>query len=144
MSVPIPDPDGDSAPFWAATCDRRLIIQECERCQTRQFYPRAMCTGCGATGPSWIDCDGGGRVYSFTEVHRAPAAFRDEVPYVVLLVDLDEGVRMMTRLVGDSAGLAIGARVRVQFGELEQARDDLSFRRPYFELETLGGDDAAQ
>jgi uncharacterized OB-fold protein len=68
---------------------------------------------------AWIEASGKGTIYSFTVVHRAPAQFADSVPYVVALVDLAEGVRMMTNVVGcDPTAVRIGAEVEVEFDDV--------------------------
>jgi len=97
---PTPQPDADTAEFWAATLDGRLRIQRCSACQRYIHYPRIVCPWCMSDDLGFEDVSGRGVVYSYTLVHRAPAAFADEAPYLVALVDLDVGVRMLTRLVG--------------------------------------------
>ena len=91
--------DAVTMPFWDGIADGVLRIQRCEACGRHVFYPRAVCPHCTSGRLAWVEASGRGRVHSFTVVHRAPHDYRDEVPYVVALVDLDEGVRMMTRLV---------------------------------------------
>jgi len=79
----------------------------------------------------WMPVSGWGVVNSFTVVYLAPPGFEDQLPYVVALVDLDEGVRMMTRLIGCSVGdVRIGMPVQVEFTLLE--KDDISL--PTFRL----------
>ncbi len=117
MSAPRPLPviDPDSAPYWAAAATGIRLIQECSNCGHRQFYPRTLCVRC--LGPvGWIPSTGTGRVYAYTVVHRAPAGFTDLVPYVVVLVDLDDGPRVMGRVAGgDTQSISTGTRVRSDF-----------------------------
>jgi uncharacterized OB-fold protein len=94
-----PVPDAVTQPFWEGVAEGVLRLQRCGTCGRHVFYPRAVCPFCMSAELAWVEASGVGRVHSFTVVHRAPAEYRDEVPYVVALVDLDEGVRMMTRLV---------------------------------------------
>ena len=94
-----PVPDAVTAPFWEGVAEGVLRIQRCASCGRHVFYPRAVCPHCGGTDLTWVESTGAGRVHSFTVVHRAPPDYRDEVPYVVALVELEEGVRLMTRLV---------------------------------------------
>jgi uncharacterized OB-fold protein len=94
-----PEPDAVSRPFWDGIAEGVLRVQRCQACGRHVFFPRAVCPHCTAGELAWIEAAGRGRVHSFTVVHRAPAELRAEVPYVVALVDLDEGVRLMTRLV---------------------------------------------
>ena len=87
-----------SAPFWEAASEGRLLYQRCPSCGHRQFYPRALCTACGAT-PEWAEASGRGEVHTFTVVRQhGGKAFREELPYVVAIVELSEGVRMMGTL----------------------------------------------
>ena len=116
MAKPFPLPDPDTEHFWKAAAEGRLDIQRCKSCSRHIFYPRAICPYCGALGPEWVTAVGSGEVYSYTVVHRAPPEFADEAPYVIALVDLDEGVRMMTRLVDvDPKEVRVGLRVQVVF-----------------------------
>jgi uncharacterized OB-fold protein len=92
---PLPAPDRVSAPFWAAADEGRLLYQECPACNHRQFYPRAVCTACGAD-PEWAEASGRGVVHTYTVVRQYGAPpFRDELPYVVAMIELEEGVRML-------------------------------------------------
>jgi uncharacterized OB-fold protein len=99
MEKPYPVPDADTAPFWNAVAAGRLDVQRCQSCRRYVFYPRSLCPHCGGVDLKWATVTGRATVYSFTVVHRAPAEFQAEAPYVVALVDLEEGVRMLTRLV---------------------------------------------
>lgn len=113
----MPRPNADSAPFWAATAEDRLLFQRCERCAKAQFPPRARCLACGGT-LRWEESCKRGAVHSHTVVQRAPsAAFKARVPYVIALVDLEEGPRLLLNVL-DAAGdpaLTIGAPVKVVF-----------------------------
>jgi uncharacterized protein len=98
---PLPTRTRDGAPFWAAAQRGELHIQHCPACDRHQFPPRRLCMHCGGRDVHWRRVSGTGRVYSFTIVHRAPEpAFVQDVPYVVAVVELAEGGRMMTNLVG--------------------------------------------
>ena len=118
------DPDGD--PYWAGAADGELRYRKCGACGAAIFYPRSICPKCGATDPAWAVSGGEGTVYACTTVHRAPPAFADNAPYTVLLVDIDEGFRMMGSLV-DAADIAIGDRVTVTFRDGPDGRP-----APYF------------
>ena len=97
---PLPEPDAVTRPFWEAAAQGRLLYQRCAACSHRQFYPRAVCTACGAT-PEWAEASGRGTVYTFTVVRQYGAPpFASELPYVVAIVELEEGVRMMGNLTG--------------------------------------------
>jgi uncharacterized protein len=109
-----PVPDAVTRPFWDGVAEGVLRLQRCVDCDRHVFYPRAVCPVCMTSGLEWVEATGAGVVHSFTVVHRAPPGYRDEVPYVVALVDLDEGVRMMTRLVDvEPAAVRVGMPVEV-------------------------------
>lgn len=118
------DPDGD--PYWAGAAEGELRYRKCGACDAAIFYPRSICPTCGALDPAWAVSRGGGVVYACSTVHRAPPAFADNAPYTVLLVDIDEGFRMMGGLV-DAADIAIGDRVTVTFRDGPDGRP-----APYF------------
>ena len=122
---PLPVPDRDTAPFWEAARAGRLRIQRCESCGRTVFYPRSVCPHCLSGQLTWFDCSGRGSVYSFTVVHRTSDEFRDQVPFPVGLVELEEGVRLMARL--DIAEPRVGMPVEVTF---ERVSDELSV--PHF------------
>ncbi len=100
-----PPVSAESTPFWEATRSRRLVVQWCTSCDRGVFYPRAFCPHCRAPGSDleWRPASGRGTVYAAVVEHRpeaAGAAFTDGQPYCVALVDLEEGVRMLTNVVG--------------------------------------------
>ena len=108
--------DPDARPYWAAAARGELAYQRCTSCDAAIFFPRAICPDCGAAEPAWQVSAGAGTVYACSVVHRAPPAYQDKAPYAVILVDLDEGFRMMSGLVDcDPAAVAIGDRVSVVF-----------------------------
>ena len=115
--LPLPEPNGDSLPFWNAARERRLLIRQCKACGTRHFMPRHLCPQCWSDDLEWIESRGLGSVHSFSIVHRAPTpVFGARTPYVVALIDLDEGPRMMANVLGQKArDIAIGDRVSVTF-----------------------------
>ena len=101
--------------FWNGCAAGELRYQRCRACAALQFYPRESCLRCGAADLEWRAAEGRGRVYALTRVERAPTdEFRTLVPYVIVLVDLDEGYRMMAH---GAPGLSIGERVRARFFE---------------------------
>ena len=97
---PVPAADGVDSPFWAAAAEGRLVVQHCRDCGTRQFYPRALCVTCGED-PEWEDVSGRGVLHTFTIIRQNGAEpFKDELPYVVGIIELDEGPRMMGNVTG--------------------------------------------
>jgi len=117
---PSPLKDGIADEYWAAAAAGRLVLQRCDRCDRHHFPPRVRCPRCwSASALSWADADGRGVVHAFSVVHRPPTPdFNDGRPYVVALVDLAEGVRMMSNVVGcDIDAVHIGMPVTVGFDE---------------------------
>ncbi|MFC7392891.1 Zn-ribbon domain-containing OB-fold protein [Scopulibacillus cellulosilyticus] len=127
--IPKPLIDGDSKPFWDGINRHELWIQLCESCGKHIFYPRAICPHCFSESIKWVQSKGIGKIYSYTVVHRAFGSFHNQTPFVIAIVELDEGVRMMTRILGERSKVHIDETVKVVF---EQAGDELTL--PYFEL----------
>lgn len=97
---PLPDARGSARPYWAAALKGELQLPFCSRCGGAIFYPRDFCPSCGGRSVSWRPCSGRGTVYSYSVVHTHPdPAFKQRVPYVVALVTLAEGARLMTEIV---------------------------------------------
>jgi uncharacterized OB-fold protein len=97
-SIPIPDLDSEF--YWKAARRHELLLQRCISCERFRFYPRSHCPYCFSDSFEWQRSSGRGKVYSFTVIHKAPSpAFRKKVPYVLALVDLLEGCRMMTNII---------------------------------------------
>lgn len=109
--------NGDSAEYFKAAENGRLIFQQCSHCSAVQFPPRHHCTTCWEADLKWIDSTGKGKVETFTIVRRAPLpVYKDRVPYVVASIIMDEGPRMITNIVGDTAlDAQIGDAVTVAF-----------------------------
>ena len=112
---PIPDPDATETPFWQGAATGELRIQRCEQCGHQQHYPRKLCTQCGAE-PSWQTASGRGTVYTFTVIRQfGLPPFRDELPYVVAMIELEEGVRMLSNVTDvDPDEVYIGMAVEHQ------------------------------
>lgn len=117
MHKPVPQPTAHTRPFWEACNQQKLQFQACKRCHTVQLIPRTVCTQCHAPDLEWKESDGKGVVLSHTTVYRAPTpAFKADVPYVIALIDMDEGFRLMTNVRGaPPSAVAIGQRVRIGF-----------------------------
>jgi uncharacterized OB-fold protein len=111
---PVPGVDAVSAPYFRACARGELLVQRCPECGHRQHYPRAMCGHCAAE-PDWEPVSGLGTVYTYTVIRQMGASpFRDELPYVVAMIELDEGVRMMSNVTGCAPGdVSIGMPVEV-------------------------------
>jgi uncharacterized OB-fold protein len=100
---PVPTPDADSAALWRGLRDGVLLLQHCGDCRHVQYYQQGLCRQCAGENLVHRAASGRGRVHSFSVVHRAPGpAFKDDTPYAVLLVDLEEGPRMVSTYTGGS------------------------------------------
>ncbi len=98
---PIPPIHPWTQPFWQAAREHRLVVQRCQDCGRNIFYPRLHCPFCLSGKLGWIECSGRGRVYTFSVVqNNAPSAFNDDMPFVIAIVRLEEGVQIMTNIVG--------------------------------------------
>ena len=120
-----PPADETSAPFWDATRDRRLVLQWCTGCEKPIWYPREVCPRCMGSRLEWRPASGRGVVYAVT-VERKPQnpGLAALAPYTVTLIDLDEGVRMMSSVVGvDPEAVRIGAEVDVTWEALSDGRN---------------------
>jgi uncharacterized OB-fold protein len=117
--LPVPLSDELNRPFWEAAREGRFVIPRCAECGRMMAPPVANCSACLATYFEWVAASGQGTVYSFIEYHRPWIREYDEhLPYVVAIVELDEGPRLITALVGETSDwVQIGARVRVAFQE---------------------------
>lgn len=113
------EPNADSRPYWEATRERRLLIRKCKACGAKHFMPRNGCPNCWSEDLEWADASGRGTVHTFSIVRRAPLPeFAANAPYVVAMVDLEEGPRMYTNIVGaDALAVAIGDPVQVTFDD---------------------------
>ncbi len=110
----------ETRPFWEGCKGHQLLVQRCSSCDSYQFYPRGVCSSCMSGDLEWIKASGKGKVFSYSVVHvnRTPQ-WAEQVPYVVAYVELDEGVRMFSNIVGcDPQEVRIGMPVEVTFDDL--------------------------
>jgi uncharacterized OB-fold protein len=118
---PLPVATPETRPFWEAARRHELSVQRCRACGRHFFYPRAVCPHCLADDVEWRRVSGRGTVHTFTVVHRGQRNFPLPAPYVIAIVELDEGPRLMTNLVGiepDPAKIRIGLPVEVVFEDV--------------------------
>jgi uncharacterized OB-fold protein len=129
VEKPLPLQTEDSAEFWEGTKRGELLLQRCSSCGHLRFPPAVVCARCWSLDSTWQKTGGRGRIHTFIVVHRPQhPAFFEDAPYNVAIVELDEGPRLHTRIVGTpSEALAIGLRVEVAF---EKVDDDVTM--PYF------------
>lgn len=114
---PLPHPSPLTRPFWDGARRRELWVQSCGSCGGYIFYPRYICPACGADRLGWDQVSGLGRVFTYT-VARKPThpAFADRVPYIIAVVELDEGPKLTTNVVGiDPEDVSIGLPVRASY-----------------------------
>ncbi len=117
---PLPRIDEESRGYWEALARHELYFQRCRSCGTERFYPRAVCPVCLSSATEWVRASGRGTVYSFTVTRQNQApGFRDELPYVLAIVELAEGPRLMTNVVGCAPDeVRIGMAVEVVFEDV--------------------------
>ncbi len=118
---PIPVPTPESRPFWDAARRHELHLQHCRKCDGWVFYPRAACPHCLSADLEWHRTSGRGTLHTFTVAYRGQKGFPLGSPYVIAIVQLDEGPRLMTNLVGvdpDPARIRIGMPVEVVFEDV--------------------------
>ncbi len=109
-TIPAPQPGPETQPFWDAAVQGRLLIKRCRACGEAHYYPRPLCPFCASDQTEWQEAKGTGTLYSYSVMRRAA------VPYAIAYVTLDEGVTMMTNVVGVAFdALRIGQRMRVVF-----------------------------
>lgn len=103
-----------TAPFWEGLHAGELRLQRCSTCSLFQYPPETFCYGCGSTDLEWRQTSGRGTVYSFITVHqRYHAAFAEELPYNVSIVELEEGPRLLSNVIGvGPEAVAIGMAVQ--------------------------------
>ncbi|MGB3072036.1 MAG: Zn-ribbon domain-containing OB-fold protein [Ottowia sp.] len=113
---PSPSRTALSEPYWKGAEQGRLLLQKCASCGKVRHYPRLLCDSCYSDQAEWIEASGRGKVHSWTVCHHAfHPAFAPELPYTLVTVDLEEGVRALGRWGGD--GLSIGESVAAHFAQ---------------------------
>ncbi len=123
FDLPVVEPE--SEPYWAALREGRLLLRRCADCGAYHHYPRPFCPHCWSDDVEWVDAAGGATLYSHSMVFvNDLPPFGPQVPYIAAVVELDEGPRMMTRVVDcDPAELKIGMRLRLR---TEPVTDEIS------------------
>lgn len=124
---PLPNPRPWSEPFWEGTREGRLLLQECRDCGETICYPKKYCPECGSADLGWRESSGRGTIYTYSTIRKnPPSAFEDELPYTTAIVELEEGVRMMSMILSEPEGVACGVPVEVEF---EQVTAEISLPR---------------
>jgi len=105
-----PSINPETAPFWEACNQRRLLLKRCNGCGESHYYPRTICPFCHSADTTWEEVKGEGKVYAFSVMLRA------EVPFALAYVTLPENVSLLTNIVDcDPSSVAIGQEVKVVF-----------------------------
>jgi uncharacterized protein len=100
--------------FWDGLREGLFQTSMCTQCRHMTFPPKPVCPECWSESVQWVELSGRGLLRSFTEVSAAPAMFADDAPYVLCIVDLEEGVRVLSRILASWDELSIDAPVQVQ------------------------------
>lgn len=130
MKAIVPQPTAITQPFWTAARQHRLEIQRCKGCRKHFFYPRPLCPFCGSSSLEWALVSGRGKVYSYTVARRPTTpAFANQGPYVIAIVELDEGPRMTTNIVGcDPNSVYVGQAVTATYEDVSDQIALVHFR----------------
>ncbi|MFE2287852.1 Zn-ribbon domain-containing OB-fold protein [Streptomyces sp. NPDC059443] len=117
----LPEIDDFTRPYWDAAAEGRLLLRRCGECGKAHHYPREFCPACwaGEDRVTWETASGRATLYTWSVIHRNDLPpFGERTPYVAAVVDLAEGPRMMTEVVGaDGADLRVGMDLEVTFRE---------------------------
>lgn len=126
----MPRPTPESQPFWDACARHELVMQRCTSCERFWFPPSNRCQHCWSDGFAWMPVSGRGELFSFTVFHRAYAReLAGQLPYVVAVVECEEGPRLITNVVGCELDLVrVGMPVEVVFEEIADGSTLHAFR----------------
>jgi uncharacterized OB-fold protein len=114
---PVPHPDRESQHYWDGAAEGKLRLQRCTACGKFRNYPQLVCPNCYSLDVEWVEASGQATVHSWTVAHHAfLPAFKADLPYALVIVDLKEGPRTMGRLDPSAqAQLRVGLPVRLTF-----------------------------
>lgn len=102
--------------FWKATSEGRFILQRCDACDVVVWFPRKHCPECWSENLATFDASGEGTVYSYTIIRKVANEYKQATPFVVAYVELAEGPRIMTNIVGcDVDSVRVGMPVAIEF-----------------------------
>ncbi|MGH2628607.1 MAG: Zn-ribbon domain-containing OB-fold protein [Anaerolineales bacterium] len=120
---PLPQPTPETQEFWDGTKAGELRLQRCNECSSVYFPPRPFCPKCASRSVTWFKASGKGTLHSYVINHRPAPGFQDEAPYAIAVVELEEGPRMMTNMVGveqTPEALVLDMPVEVSFVEANE------------------------
>jgi uncharacterized protein len=119
----------ETAEFWSATGEGRLLLKRCDACSTVIWYPRNLCPACGSLETSWFEASGRGTIYTYTIVHKGNGPWAAHVPYIVAYVELEEGPRVMSNVVDvDPGAVEVGMPVEVVWNDTGEGSALYRFR----------------
>src|SRR5581483_10256016 len=120
---PVPSPSPETQPFWDGCAKGQLLLQRCTQCGAYRHPPSPICAACLSTEDEWLPASGRGTVYTFSIVRQALArAWQPFVPYVVAVIELKEGPRVVSNVVGiEPEAVQIGMGVEVVFEPISDA-----------------------
>lgn len=138
--TPLPLPSFEDRPHWDGLRRHEFLIQECADCGALRHPPKPMCQACQSTKERWRKASGRGVVYSYTILHQAShPAWKEKIPYNVVVVALEEGVRVIGNMIDcPNEQIRIGMPVQVAF---EDVAEDVTL--PRFTPQTQAGRTAA-
>ena len=126
---PAPSIIPDTAPFWTAAAEGRLLLPRCKACESVVWYPRPHCPKCFSQEVEWEQMSGNGTIYTFTVTRRGVEDYKSCTPYILAYVQLDEGPRVMTNVVDcDVESVRVGDRVTAVFHNTGEEAALLRFR----------------
>ncbi len=119
---PLPVPTPETEPFWKAARDHRLSLPKCTDCAMVRFPPSGHCPACGSPAHEWVDLSGAGKVFSFVTYQRLyNKGWENELPYVVAVIELAEGPRILSTLTGiEPEDVVCDMAVKVVFDDVTQ------------------------
>jgi len=98
---PLPQPNPDTKPFWEGCRNHELKFQKCKSCGHVRWPPSILCPMCYANDTEWVKASGKGKVYTFAVYHQAfHKAFEKDLPYVTAVIELEEGPRLLSNIIG--------------------------------------------
>lgn len=131
---PLPQPSPWSQPFWEGAKRHELLLQKCSACSQINMYPKKYCPCCLSDKMEWFKASGRGKIYSFTVVeNNPPSAFIDDVPFIIAIIRLEEGVRILSNVItNDLDSLECELGVEVLF---EDVTDEITL--PKFQVVSI-------
>lgn len=128
----LPVPNEETQPYWDSLKQHKMKLPQCKSCKQFHMYPRSHCPNCFSWDIEWREASGKGTLYTYAIQHRAQGpGFQDEVPYITAIVQLDEGPRLLTNLVGvepDPAKVICDSPVEIVYDDVTDAITLAKFR----------------